>query len=180
MPPWSATSTVDKFSVSNPQMHDPVMQMTPFADQVRKAWRSGQLPLWQDLTECGNPLLGNGQSAAFSPFRILALPLPLGYSMTAEAAMKVLLGLTFTYLYCRKRGYGEWASLIAAVSFGFSLFIIVWLHFSHTIVAPYLPLVFYSVDLLAERVTRGRFAFAAFGWAATVYGGHIETAAHVA
>src|SRR5512132_2985555 len=90
MPPWSATSTVDKFSVSNPQMHDPVMQMTPFADQVRKAWRSGHLPLWQDLTECGNPLMGNGQSAAFAPFRLLALPLPLGYSMTAEAAMKVL------------------------------------------------------------------------------------------
>ena len=180
MPPWSATSSVNKFTVSNPQMHDPVMQMAPFADQVRKAWRGGHLPLWQDLTECGNPLLGNGQSAAFAPFRLLALPLPLGYSMTAEAAMKVLLALTFTFLYCRRRGYGETASVVAAVSFAFSLFIIVWLHFSHTIVAPFLPLVFYSVDLLAESVTRQRFAFASFGWAATLFGGHIETAAHVA
>ncbi|HEX7420091.1 MAG TPA: hypothetical protein VF505_09410, partial [Thermoanaerobaculia bacterium] len=180
MPPWSATSSVNKFTVSNPEMHDPVMQMAPFADQVRKSWRSGHLPLWQDLTECGNPLLGNGQSAAFSPLRILALPLSLGESMTAEAAMKVLVGLTFTFLYCRRRGYSETASIIAAVSFGFSLFIIVWLHFSHTNVAPFLPLVFYSIDLLAERATRQRFAFAVFGWAATLFGGHIETAAHIA
>lgn len=180
MQPWAATSSVNKFTVSNPEMHDPVMQMAPFADQVRKAWRSGHLPLWQDLTECGNPLLGNGQSAAFSPLRILALPLPLGQSMTAEAAMKVLIGLTFTFLYCRRRGYGETASIVAAVSFGFSLFLVVWLHFSHTNVAPFLPLVFYSIDLLAERLTRQRFAFAAFGWAATLFGGHIETAAHIA
>lgn len=180
MSPWSATSGVNKFTVSNPQMHDPVMQMTPWADQVRKAWRGGHLPLWQDLTECGNPLLGNGQSAAFSPIRLLALPLPLGYSMTAEAAMKVLLALTCTYLYCRRRRYGEWASIIAAVSFGFSLFIIVWLHFSHTIVAAFLPMVFLSIDLVAEEITRPRFAFAAFTWAATVFGGHIETVAHVA
>ena len=180
MPPWSATSQVNKFTVSNSQMHDPLMQMAPFADQVRKAWRSGHLPLWQDLTECGNPLLGNGQSAAFAPFRILALPLPLGYSMTAEAAMKVLLGLTFTFLYCRRRGFSEWASIIAALSFGFSLFMIVWLDFSVTTVASFFPLVFYSIDLLAERMTRARFAFAAFAWAATLFGGHIETAAHIA
>jgi hypothetical protein len=47
-PPWSATSQVNKFSVSNSQMHDLLMQMTPFADQARKARRSGHLPLWQD------------------------------------------------------------------------------------------------------------------------------------
>ncbi|HEX9161150.1 MAG TPA: YfhO family protein [Thermoanaerobaculia bacterium] len=180
MSPWSATMHVSKADVSNPEMHDPLMQMTPWADQVRKAWRGGHLPLWQDLTECGNPLLGNGQSAALHPFRLLALPLPLGYSMTAEAAMKVLVALTFTFLYCRRRGYGEVASAIAAISFGFSLFIVVWLHFSHTIVAAFLPFVFYSIDLLADQVTRVRFAFAAFGWAITVFGGHIETVAHIA
>ena len=56
----------------------------------------------------------------FAPFRILALPLSLGYLMTAEAAMKVLLGLTFTFLYrvleSRLRGQQRRADRLAVVA----------------------------------------------------------------
>jgi hypothetical protein len=180
VPPWSVGSALTKFTVSNPQLPDVTMQMVPWAHQVREAWRSGELPLWNALAGCGMPLAANGQSSAFSPFRILALPLPLGYAMTAEAAMKILVALTFMFLFCRRRGFSHGASAIAAISHGFSLFVIVWLHFTQATVAVFLPAVFYGIDLLAERVTASRFAAASILWACSVLGGHTETSARVA
>src|SRR2546427_358531 len=82
--------------------------------------------------------LANGQSGAFSILRIAALPLPLGYSFTAEAALKMLIALTFTFLFCRRRGYSELASTIGAIGFGFCTFIAAWLHFPHTTAAVFL------------------------------------------
>jgi hypothetical protein len=68
-------------------MNDLAMQIVPWAHQAREAWRSLHFPIWNALSGCGYPLLANGQSSAMSPLRLLALPLPLGYAMTAEAAM---------------------------------------------------------------------------------------------
>ena len=119
------------------------------------------------------------QSAAFSPLRLLALPLPLGQSFTAEAAMKLLIALTFTFLFCRRRGYSEIASAVGAIAFAFSTFVIIWLHFPHATVAAYLPAVLLQIDLLSERITYGRFVFAVVLWAWILFGGHPETASHI-
>ena len=55
---------------------------------------------------------------------------------------------------------------------------LVWLHFGHATVAAMLPAALYVVDLLAERVTGGRFAFASLIWGVILTGGHPETAAY--
>ncbi len=177
LPPWAYL--VRHGHAWNGQLNDITTQMLPWAHQVREAWRSLHVPLWNARAGSGYPLLANGQSAALSPLRLLALPLPLGQSFTAEAAMKLLIALTFTYLLCRRRGYSDLASTAGAVSFGFCSFLVVWLHFPHVTVACFLPAVIYAVDLLAERITYGRFAFAAAVWAVLLFGGHPETAAHI-
>ena len=176
LPPWA--HIVRDHHSSNGMMNDTVLQIVPWANQVREAWRSLTPPLWNDLSASGYPLLANPQSSALSPLRILALPLSLAHAMTAEAAMKILAALTFTYLFCRRRGYSELASTIGAVAFGFSTFIIVWLHFPLITSACLLPAVLYMVDLLAEKITYKRFVAAAVVWAALLFGGHPETAAH--
>ena len=94
--------------------------------------------------------------------------------------MKVLIALTFMFLWCRRRGYSEIASAAGAVAFGFSTFLIVWLHFPLITTACLVPAVFYVLDLLAEGVTYGRFvALAAIG-ATMLFGGHPETVSHTA
>ncbi|HEY0143543.1 MAG TPA: YfhO family protein [Thermoanaerobaculia bacterium] len=180
VPPWTATAPpgLTKETASNYELQDVPMQMLPWAEQVRSAWRQGKVPLWNELSGCGYPLLGNAQSAALSPLRLLALPLPLAYAMSAEAAMKIVIALTFTFLYCRRR-YEFWPSIAGAVAFGFGTFLIVWLHFPHSTVAAFLPAVLYQIDLLAEKPTRGRFAFAAFLGPLILFGGHPETTAHI-
>jgi len=177
--PWSASAPgLTKYTVLNMETHDVPMQLVPWAHQVREAWLSGHVPLWNALAGCGYPLVANAQSAAFSPMRILALPLPLAYAMTAEAAMKILAALTFTFLYCRRR-YGVLPSTIAAIAFGFGPFVVAWVHFAQSTAACFLPAVIYQIDVLAERRTWPRFAMTAVIGAMTVFCGHPETAVHI-
>lgn len=177
--PWSASAPgLTKYTVLNMETHDVPMQLVPWAHQVREAWLSGHVPLWNALAGCGYPLLANAQSAAFSPLRILSLPLPLAYAMTAEAAMKILVALTFTFLYCRRR-YDALPSTIAAIAYGFGPFVVAWLHFAQSTAACFLPAVIYQIDLLVERRTWPRFTMTAMIGAMTVFCGHPETAVHI-
>jgi membrane protein YfhO len=176
LPPWTYT-TSDRHAV-NGQLNDLTLQIVPWAHQVRESWKSFTPPLWNSFSACGYPLLASAQSSALSPLRILGLPLSLGHAMTFEAAMKILIALTFMFLWCRRRGCSEMASVIGAVAFGFSTFITVWLHFPLISTACFVPAVFYLIELIAERATYPRFAAAAAVWAAMLFGGHPETVSH--
>jgi hypothetical protein len=176
LPPWGNWN--HRHLLSNPEMNDLAMQIVPWAHQAREAWRSLHFPLWNALAGCGYPLLANGQSSAMSPLRLLALPLPLGYAMTAEAAMKLLIALTAMYLFCRRR-YDELPSAIGAIAFAFCTFLITWLHFPIVAVAVWLPAAFLAIELLIEQRTYRRFLFAVIVWTAMLYGGHPETVTHV-
>jgi hypothetical protein len=178
LPPWSGW--LPKRRIANFEMNDIVMQIVPWAHQAREAWKSLTLPLWNSQSGCGYPLLANAQSSAFSLIRILALPLPLGYAMTAEAAWKILIALTFTFLYCRRRGWGELPSAIGAVAFGWCTFVQTWLHFPLVTVAVWIPAAFLTTDLLLETFTWPRFLAATGVWVVMLYGGHPETVSHTA
>lgn len=176
LPPWAFLTRFHK--TINPEINDLTLQIVPWAHQVRESWKAGHIPLWNHLAGSGYPLLANGQSSALSPLRLLALPLTLGQSFAAEAAMKFLIALTFTFLFCRRR-YSELASVTAAVSFGFCSFVVVWLHFPMATVAVMVPAALHQIDLIAERRTWGRFVFAAVLWTVMIFGGHPETVAHI-
>jgi len=176
--PWQEPG-FDKYSVSNFELQDVMFQLGPWAEQVHDQWRTGHVPLWNDLAGCGMPLLANMQSAALSPLRLVTIPLPLTYALTAEAAMKILIALTFTFLYCRRR-YDEWPSILGAIAFGFGTFILSWLHYPIGASAAFLPAVLYAIDLLAEKRTFARFVFAASLGPLLVSQGHPESVAHIA
>jgi Bacterial membrane protein YfhO len=178
LPPWEYT-TADH-EPGNKQLNDLALQIVPWAHQVREGWRSLEPPLWNQYSAAGYPLLASAQSSALSPLRLLGLPLSLKHALSFEAAMKVLIALTFTFLWCRRRGYSELASVTGAVAFGFSTFILVWLHFPLITTACFVPAIFYLLDLLAERVTYARFVALAVAGAVMLFGGHPETVGHTA
>jgi hypothetical protein len=199
LPPWSFA--LPKHRVQNFEMNDIVMQIVPWAHQAREALRSFHWPLWNSMSGAGYPLLANGQSSGLSPLRILALPLPLGYAFTAEAAMKMLIALTFTYLFARRRGWNELPCVMSAVAFAFCTFIQTWLHFPLVTVGCWIPAAFLSIDLFFEdfrfRISdfglqnkskiqnpkskiNPRFLFFIAVWTIMFLGGHPETVSHVA
>lgn len=163
---------------ANPELNDVALQMAPWAHQVRESWRSLEAPLWNSAAGGGYPLLANGQSAALSVLRWIALPLDLGSSLACEAALKILAALTFAFLYMRRRGISQPAAVITAVSYGFCTYLMIWLHFGHSTVAAFLPAVFYAIDLIVEAPTYRRCLFAAAVFTVLLLGGHPETAAH--
>lgn len=174
--PWR--EVIEPHYVANPEINDVILQMVPWAHQVRESWRSGVAPLWNANAGGGYPLLANGQSAPLSPLRLIALPLPLGQSFAAEAALKLLIALTATFLFLRRR-YSFVASTAGAVAFGFSTYLIVWLHFPHASVTAFLPAAFLGMELLFERITYRRFVLASLVFGAIFLGGHPESAAHI-
>jgi len=176
LPPWSASIRYHR--AANFELNDIVMQIVPWAHQVREAWKSFHFPLWNSLSGSGYPLLANGQSSGLSPIRFLALPLPLGYSFTAEAAMKILIAMSFMYAFCRRR-WSELASAFGAICFGYCTFVQTWLHFPLVTVGVFLPAAFLTLDLLIERVTWPRFVATVAVWSVMLLGGHPETVAHI-
>lgn len=176
LPPWSELRApnrppVTKYDVSNLNLHDLPMQIVPWMHQVRESWRAGRVPLWNEAAGCGYPLMANGQSTPFSPFVLLTLPLPLDYAITAQAALKLLLALVLTFLFCRRR-YSVLGSTVAAVAFGFSTWMVTWLQFPIATAAAFLPGVLMAVeDLLEGR----RFTLPVVVFVLTVLSGHPET-----
>ncbi len=175
LPPWRSLGLAQ---VQNIEINDVILQIVPWAHLVREAWLHLDFPLWNATAAGGYPLLANGQSAAFSLFRVLALPLSLGDSFTFESAGKLLLALSFGYLYMRRRGHSELAALITSISFAFSTAIIVWLQFPLGTVTAFLPMVLYAIDLLFEHRSYPRFLLLVLAFWQMLLNGHPETAAH--
>ena len=176
LPPWSelrapGRPAVTKYDVSNLNLHDVPMQIVPWMHQVRESWRAGEIPLWNPAAGAGYPLMANGQSTPFSPFVLLTLPLPLGYAITAQAAMKLLLALVLTFLFCRRR-YSILGSIVAAIAYGFSTWMLTWLQFPIATAAAFLPGVLIAIENLLEGK---RFVSSTLLFVVTVLSGHPET-----
>ncbi|MDQ3281061.1 MAG: YfhO family protein [Acidobacteriota bacterium] len=183
VPPWSELRApkrppVTKYDVSNLNLHDVPMQIVPWMHQVREAWRAFEVPLWNPAAGGGMPLLANGQSTPLSPLRLLTLPLSLTHAVAAECAMRLLLALVLTFLFCRSR-YSMFASVVAAVVYAFSTWVTVWLQFPIATAAAFLPGVLLAIERLIEDATRRRFIGAALLFAVAVLSGHPETIFHV-
>lgn len=176
LPPWSAV--LPPSAVPNEVLNDLTLQIVPWAHQVREAWKSFEIPLWNAASGGGYPLLANAQSGAFSPLRLVALPFELGVSLAVEAALELLLALTFAYLWAIRREFSEIASIVIAIAFSFSTGITTWLHFPLAGVAALIPLIFYAIDRLVERGEPRDVALAAVAFGAALLMGHPESAAH--
>ncbi len=119
---------------ANPYLNDVVMQMLPWAQAVRLAYAEGSLPLRDRWNGAGTPLAANGQSAAFSPFTLLTLPLPLLSAFLAAGSAKLLLAMTGTWLWLRELSASSRAAVFAAIAFSLSMTFSQWLFFPHTAV----------------------------------------------
>ncbi len=88
MPPWDTHPEVRRY---NPYLNDVATQFLPWAKAMRSAWAEASAP-WRDRWNgCGTPLAADGQSAAFSPLPLLALPLPSAFLLSTWPAVCVVL-----------------------------------------------------------------------------------------
>lgn len=174
--PWTTVFPDD--GTINGALNDVVLQFVPWSHEVREAWKSLHFPLWNESVGGGYPLLANAQSSALSLLRIISLPLGLGESFAAEAAFKMLLALTFGYLWARRRDLSEPAAIVTAICFGFSMGLHAWLHFPHSTTAAMIPAIFYAIDRLVLDERPSGVVLVTIVFTVTLLAGHPETAAH--
>lgn len=167
------------YEPANRLLMDPVLQFQPWLEFNRAMLRSGQLPLWNPYAGCGAPHLANGQSAVFDPFHLLAYfgRLPDAHGWIAAGRLFVAgLGM---FLLARSWGLRFWGRWFAGLVYPFTGFLVVWLLFPVTSVAVWMPWMFLAVDRVFAAPGGRSAATIAASTALVVFGGHIQTGAHV-
>ena len=102
--------------VYNGILNDIASQMIPWRAAVQWSIGHGEWPLLNPFIMTGDILAASAQPAAYSPFTLLAILLPVGPSFTFTAAIAFFIAGLGTFLFAREIGCGEIASLIAAAA----------------------------------------------------------------
>jgi hypothetical protein len=159
-------------------LSDITSQILPWTEAVRLAWRSGSLPLLDQWNGCGTPLAANSQSAAFSPFTIPMLVLPLPAAFVGVGVGKLALAMAGMWLWASELGASRRASVLSSFGFGLSLTFSQWLFFPQTSVFCMWPWMLFFTERVRATEIRRR---ATIGLAATLVvqtlAGHPESLA---
>jgi len=133
--------------VKNNAMPDIITQIYPWKHFTIESLKSGHIPFWNPYNFAGNSHIGNFQSAVFSPFNLLYFLFPFIDAWSINILLQPLLAGLFTYLLLRTLRTSEMGSLIGAITFMFSGFIVVWMAYGTLGAAIlFLPLALYGVE----------------------------------
>lgn len=135
------------------------LQFLPWRKFGFEQLSQGNLPLWNPHIFGGTPYFGGFQSALLYPPNWLHFIFPVGLAINWINALHVFAAGYFTNLWCRYRGLGVWASMLAGLMFMFSGAYIPRIyagHLPHIAIMVWAPLLFLSIDLLIRgTVARG-------------------------
>jgi hypothetical protein len=164
----------------NPVTNDTVKQMLPWMDAAREEIFSGRAPLWNRYAFSGTPLLGNAQSAPFSPFFLATLFVPLPKQLVAMAGLKLFTSLLFGFLFLREEGAGAVPAAAGSMVYAFSVFQNVYLYYPLSSVTCLLPALAWSVVRSMRTGARSALVTVALVTGAALSSGHPETVFHLA
>ncbi|MCM2315311.1 MAG: YfhO family protein [Thermoanaerobaculia bacterium] len=171
---------VGEVTPKNPLTNDTAKLFLPWHQVVREELAAGRLPLWNRYSFSGYPLLGNGESAPFSPFFVATIFVPLPKQMVAMAGLKIFVALLFAYLAARQRGLSAWAACFASAAFSLSVYQTVYLNYSAATVSALAPAALFALTLAVESRTRRACFLVSAVVASLLAAGHPESVLHVA
>ncbi|HEY2324726.1 MAG TPA: YfhO family protein [Thermoanaerobaculia bacterium] len=165
--------------VHNGLLSDLYAQIWPWQSAVRYAWSQHAWPLLNPFMLCGDILAAAMQPAAFDPFNLLALVLPLPQWMTFYASLTLFFAALFTFSYARALGCREPAALVGAAGFMLGANMLMFAGWPLSRAWAYLPLVFLTVRMIVrERSFQGA-ALLTTALALLILSGHPESLLHI-
>jgi hypothetical protein len=165
---------------ANPLTNDTVKLFLPWMQIAREELAHGRAPLWNRYAFAGYPLLGNGESAPFSPLFLATLMVPLPKQIVAMAALKIFAALLFTFLFLKREQVSDAAAVFGAVVFGFSTLLTVFLYYSTASVVAFLPAAAFALLHAIDRQTKASVVLVALVIATLLANGHPESVLHIA
>jgi hypothetical protein len=148
--PWEAERPADIAGLgSNLDLQDAAVQFMPALRAIKRALP--HVPLWDPYTLGGRSLLGDPQSAVFSPFSVPSYVLPFWKSLAVVAALKVLVAALGAFLLGRALGMRFGGALMTGLAFGFSLWVVTWVSWPHGSVWAFVPWLCLLCELVVRR-----------------------------
>jgi hypothetical protein len=138
---------------ANPYMYDAAWVFHPDMLVARAQLRRVELPIWNPYQGAGQPLLASQQTAPLYPLNWLAVIFPFWHALAWIALLKVLAAGAGTLLFARLLRLDNASSLLAAVSFAFSTYLIDWFAHPHTNAYVLLPWLMLAAHRVATRGT---------------------------
>jgi hypothetical protein len=176
-------------------MRDTFCDFLPWRLFEREALRAGRMPLWNPLSGFGKPFVADPQAAAFYPLHLPFYVLPAAWALKVSWTLHLWIAAASMYALARYWQLRTAAALIAAVSFGFSTWMIAYMEFlSALTTAAWGPLIVWRtlvvVDRLSDNATghtwaarvwrhRGAIAVLALALAVQYLAGHPEHTMHM-
>jgi hypothetical protein len=138
-----------------------------------------EVPIWNHQLLMGTPLLAESTPGVFFPLNFLFAVISAPIAWTLLFIVRDIIIAATTVLFARKLGLSLAGSVVAALSFTFCGWTTAFNGRPHLDSAMWLPLMFWSIDLLSERVSMRRICLTGLAFALSVLGGHPEVAAQV-
>lgn len=157
-------------------LNDATLQFIPWEIEVRRALRSGRLPLWSDRLDGGSSPWVNPQAGPLSPVYLLARLAPIRHHLMAAVALKILIAFQGAWLLARLLGARRPFALFAGVGYAFGGGIMAWSLFPHTSAAAWVPWLAAASIRTCRRSTPGSIAGTSTITAFLLLSGHPETA----
>lgn len=146
--PWAASRPAH-LPRPNVEVADAPVQFEPFAEFTKTSLP--EIPLWNPYLMGGRPLLGDNQSAVFSPFNIPAYVMPLLTSLAWTAVLKLFVASLGAFLLARALRMRYEGALLAGLVYGFNLWMVTWLVYPHSSVWALFPWVLLATEHVIRR-----------------------------
>ncbi|MGQ9732189.1 MAG: hypothetical protein ACUVX8_13080 [Candidatus Zipacnadales bacterium] len=137
--------------VGNPLL-DAIQQFYPWRKFAGELLAKGTIPLWNPYELCGNPFVGNNQSAIFYPETWLHAIIPTERALGWATALHFFTAGSLMYWFLRTLSLRRVSALLGAVAFMCNGFFVGWLCFpSFRSVPAWLPGLFAVTERVAQR-----------------------------
>jgi hypothetical protein len=177
--PWSQDETL-LGPVKNEAMPDVIGQLYPWRYFTISQWRQGEVPFWNPYSFAGTPHLANYQSAVFSPFNLLFFILPFIDAWSINVLLQPLIAGLGTYMFLRAKKASRIASVIGAVTFMFSGFIVVWMAYGTlAMAAAFLPLTLFAIEKFYSSKKNKYILLLIASITTSFFAGHFQTSLYV-
>ncbi|HUS14938.1 MAG TPA: YfhO family protein [Chloroflexia bacterium] len=180
--PWSDQPSPAWTHPANPLTgEDSAFVFEPWLQYSAARLHAGALPLWNPDSLLGVPLIGNMQSAVFSPLNWPFFLWPDPWMLVVAPALKIWLALLGMYMLAREvlRG-APLPAVLAVTTFAFGAFMSMWLVYPLSSAAAWLPWLLWATARLVEAPGPRPFARLAAIVGLNLVAGHPETAYHAA
>ena len=160
----------------NNLLSDVTLYYYPYVHYATAQLAHGRFPLWNPLIAGGTPFYATAQAALFDPVNLLTRPFAGGEAVWLLGAwLRLLLAGLGTYGLLRALGRRPVAALASGIIFAYCGFLTVWLNYSVTTTAIWLPAALWATLRLVQSGRGGWMALVALILGAQFYGGHPET-----